>query len=130
MAESFSRSDVQVIPTFWREKILKRDFKIVLGKMLQTVQLQDEETEEPYLRSANIQWTGVDLTDIKTMWFSPQEKESLRLQNGDLLVNEGGDVGRCAIWNGEITECYFQNAVNRVRPVGGGSSRFLYYWLY
>lgn len=130
MAASFSRSDAQVIPTFWREKILKRDFDIVLGKMLQTVQLQDDETEEPYLRSANIQWTGVDLSDIKTMWFSPQEKESLRLQNGDVLVNEGGDVGRCAIWNGEISECYFQNAVNRVRPTGDGSSRFLYYWLY
>lgn len=120
----------KVVPTVWDEQILKRDFEIVLGKMLQSEQHDVSETEELYLRSANIQWEGVDATDVKTMWFSPEEKRDLLLRAGDLVVNEGGDVGRCATWNGEIEECYFQNSVNRVRPRQHASGRFLYYWLH
>jgi hypothetical protein len=86
------------IPTMWRERILKRDFEIVLGKMLQPDQGREDETDAPYLRSANVQWDGVDLSDVKTMWFSPAEKRDLLLREGDLVVNEGGDVGRCAIF--------------------------------
>ena len=120
----------KTIPTLWRESILKRDFEIVLGKMLQPDQGREEETEEPYLRSANVQWEGVDLSDMKTMWFSPAEKRDLLLREGDLVVNEGGDVGRCAIWRDVPESFYFQNAVNRIRARTSASTRFLYYWLF
>lgn len=120
----------KTIPTPWQERILKRDFDVVLGKMLQPEQGNETETEEPYLRSPNVKWEGVDLSDIKTMWFSPREKRELLLRVGDLVVNEGGDVGRCTTWTGELDACYFQNAINRVRPRGKASARFLYYWLY
>ena len=120
----------KTIPTLWRERILKRDYEVVLGKMLQPGQNSEEETEEPYLRSANVQWEGVDMSDVKTMWFSPAEKRHLLLGEGDLLVNEGGDVGRCAIWCGYMKSCYFQNAINRVRARTSASTKFLYYWLY
>jgi type I restriction enzyme S subunit len=112
----------KTIPTPWQERILKRDFEVVLGKMLQSERSRPDDTEEPYLRSANVQWDGVDLTDIKTMWFSPREKKEL------LLL--GGDVGRCATWSGGVDACYFQNAINRVRPRHKASARFLYYWIY
>ena len=52
------------------------------------------------------------------------------LKVGDLLISEGGDVGRTAMWKGEIEKCYIQNAINRVRSKGGPSTHFLYYWLY
>lgn len=130
MAAPLSYNGQKIIPTPWPERILKREFEIVLGKMLQPEQQRPDETEENYLRSANVQWWGVDLSDIKTMWFSPNEKKELLLRPGDLLVNEGGDVGRCTTWNGEREECYFQNAINRVRPLRDASARFLYYWLY
>jgi len=52
------------------------------------------------------------------------------LREGDLVVNEGGDVGRCAIWQGAQAPYYFQNAINRVRARTSASTRFLYYWLY
>jgi type I restriction enzyme S subunit len=130
MAAPLTIRGKKTIPTPWQERILKRDFEVVLGKMLQPEQENEDETEEPYLRSANVQWEGVDLSDIKTMWFSPGEKSELLLQAGDLVVNEGGDVGRCATWTGGIDACYFQNAVNRVRPRQKASARFLYYWLY
>src|SRR4030043_482050 len=98
MAAPLTVNGEKVIPTLWPERILKREFDVVLGKMLQPAQARPDETEEIYLRSANIQWEGVDVSDVKTMWFSPKEKLDLRLQSGDLLVNEGGDVGRCAVW--------------------------------
>lgn len=130
MAAPLLLRDKKTIPSIWAEKILKRDFDVVLGKMLQSEQKTNVETLELYLRSANIQWQGVDLSDVKLMWFLPHEKNALRLNKDDLLVNEGGDVGRCAIWDGELENCYFQNAINRVRPFNTSSTRFLYYWLY
>lgn len=130
MAAPITANGQKIIPTIWEERILKRDFDVVLGKMLQSEQQDPDETVEPYLRSANVQWDGVDISDIKTMWFSPKERRELLLRPGDLVVNEGGDVGRCATWNGELEECYFQNAINRIRPRHHGSTRFLYYWIY
>jgi type I restriction enzyme S subunit len=53
-----------------------------------------------------------------------------RQVNGDLLVSEGGDVGRSSIWYGELENCYIQNAINRVRSKGTSSTFYLYYWLY
>ena len=129
MAAPLSVNGEKIIPTIWQERILKRDFDIVLGKMLQPEQRNTFDSEEFYLRSANIQWSGVDVSDIKTMWFSEQEKKILLLRNGDLVVNEGGDVGRCAIWQGQVKECYYQNSVNRVRNKEKASTLFLYYWI-
>ena len=48
----------------------------------------------------------------------------------DLLVCEGGDVGRSALWKEEITPCYIQNAINRFRPIHNCSTKYLYYWLF
>lgn len=98
--------------------------------MLQPNQLSPLDTEKPYLRAANISWSGVDTSDVRSMWFTPSDKLKYRLNPGDLLVSEGGDVGRSAIWDGAIEECYFQNAINRIRKRDGGDTRFLYYWMY
>ncbi|WP_264812409.1 restriction endonuclease subunit S, partial [Gluconacetobacter sacchari] len=73
----------------------------------------------PYVRSANITWDGWDLSDVKEMNFSPAEFETFKLQPGDVLLNEGSgspsEVGKPAIWNGEIENVCFQNTVLRVR---------------
>lgn len=69
---------------------------------------------KPYLRAQNILWETVDVSDIKEMWFSPNEIKIYRLSKNDLLVSEGGEVGRAAIWNEEIDECYIQNSVHKV----------------
>jgi len=130
MTATIQTRDPMPMSTLWPARILKRHFEIDLGKMLQPLQSADAETEEFYLRSANVHWDGVDLSDVKTMWFSSAEKRDLLLREGDLVVNEGGDVGRCAIWNGAQAPHYFQNAINRVRARTSASTRFLYYWLY
>jgi type I restriction enzyme S subunit len=116
------------VPAHWKVTFLKRGYQVVLGKMLQPESKRDQDEYLPYLRAANIQPAGIDLSDIKRMWFSPDEKYSLSLQPGDLLVSEGGDVGRAAIWN-LSDEVYFQNSINRIRSTECNSTRFLYYWM-
>lgn len=117
------------VPSHWIVTSLKRGYSVTLGKMLQPDATSPEDALLPYLRAANIQWSGVDCTDIKTMWFSKRDREQLQLKAGDLLVSEGGDVGRSALWKGEIDECYFQNSVNRVRPREGNLTSYLSYWM-
>lgn len=117
------------IPTHWKEGKIKHSYEVVLGKMLQTSSKNDDDELLPYLRAANIQPEGVDITDIRQMWFSPTERQRLRLKRGDVLISEGGDIGRSCIWNEELVEVYFQNAINRARALYGNSSRFLNYWM-
>jgi len=117
------------VPEGWPVTALKRGFEVTLGKMLQTESSSSDDALLPYLRAANIQWAGVDITDIKVMWFSERDRRQLRLMPGDLLISEGGDVGRSCIWSSELEECYFQNSVNRVRALDQNSNRYLYYWI-
>ncbi|POZ50573.1 hypothetical protein [Methylovulum psychrotolerans] len=113
------------VPEHWGVAPLKRGFEVRLGKMLQPESSSHDELL-PYLRTANIQWYGVDVSDIKLMWFSQKERSQLTLQSDDLLISEGGDVGRSALWRGEIDNCHFQNSINRVRARESNSGGYLY----
>lgn len=117
------------VPEHWEVAPLKRGFEVRLGKMLQPNKASPSDELVSYLRAANIQWSGVDLTDLKQMWVSAEERQQLSLQPNDLLISEGGDVGRSALWKGELDNCYFQNSINRVRGHSSNSTQFLYYWL-
>ncbi len=101
------------IPEHWEVKKLKYFGEIVLGKML-TPQDKGNYYKKPYLRARNILWEKVDPSDIKEMWFSEKELSQYRLKENDLLVSEGGEVGRTAIWKNELEECYIQNSVHKV----------------
>lgn len=70
----------------------------------------------PYLRNENVQWNRFDLKDVSWMDFSEREEEKFRLQPGDLLVCEGGEPGRAAVWEGQIERCCYQKALHRIRP--------------
>jgi len=117
------------VPEHWDVAAIKRGFRVTLGKMLQTEATGPDDELLPYLRAANIRWRGPDTSDVKQMWFSASDKKQLCLKEGDLLVSEGGDVGRSCIWTAEIATCGFQNSVNRVRAIGGQSTRYLCYWM-
>ncbi len=86
----------------------------------------------PYIRAANVDWDGLKLDDVKQMNFTDQEAESYRLQPGDIVVGEAsgsaGEVGKPALWNGEIDDCCFQNTLIRVRA-RGPDPKFLVYLL-
>jgi len=112
------------IPSHWGVKKLKYFSKVTLGKML-TNENKGGYFQKPYLRNQNIQLEKVDITDIKKMWFSPSELIQYRLKKNDLLVSEGGDVGRTCIWNDELEECYIQNSVHKITV--NSKSHFRYY---
>lgn len=119
------------IPAHWETHLVKRHFQIDLGKMLDSSKQPEEGTSKPYLRAANIYWEGVWLDDVNEMKFTAHQMRRYRLQKGDLLVTEGGvTVGRSAIWEGELDECYYQNSLNRARLKNDLPAKLLYYWLF
>lgn len=101
------------IPAHWEVKKLKHLSTIVLGKML-TPEDKGGYYNRPYLRAKNVLWEKVDVSDVKEMWFSEQELNKYRLNLYDILISEGGEVGRTGIWRNEIEECYIQNSVHKV----------------
>lgn len=86
-----------------------------------------------YVRAANVGWDGLKLDDVKTMNFTDAEMDIYRLRPGDLLLNEASgsphEVGKPAMWMGEIEECAFQNTLLRVRPTAEVESRYLFHYL-
>jgi type I restriction enzyme S subunit len=82
-----------------------------------------------YLRNVDVQWDSVNTDGLPEMDFAPWERERYSLRPGDLLVCEGGEVGRTAIWRGELEECFYQKAIHRVRPRSGNESPRSFYYL-
>ncbi len=116
------------LPAHWGVPWLGAEYETQLGKMLNAEAAAGPE-RYPYLRNTNVQWDRFDLTDLATMHFSAAERARCDLQAGDLLVCEGGEVGRAAVWSGTPPGVYYQKAIHRVRPLGGGNTRFLMYSL-
>jgi type I restriction enzyme S subunit len=84
-----------------------------------------------YLRNVDVQWDAVNTDGLPEMDFGPWERDRYLLLPGDVLVCEGGEVGRTAIWPGEIQECFYQKAIHRVRPRSEQEvPRFFYYVMY
>ena len=107
---------------------LKYVATITLGKMLQNDPSSSHDVELPYVRAASIGQDGkLRYNDAKTMWFKPNEVETLSLLKGDVLVVEGGDVGRSIVLSQDEPGWGFQNSINRVRPFPGNDGRFLQY---
>lgn len=69
---------------------------------------------KPYLKSKNIQWLNVDITSVDKMWFTKREMQVYRLKKDDLILSEGGEVGKTCIWDNELDECYIQNSAHKV----------------
>ncbi|MEU8028033.1 hypothetical protein AB0C13_05275 [Streptomyces sp. NPDC049099] len=84
----------------------------------------------PYLRAANINPGALSLDDVQAMNFSPEEQKKYDLQQGDIVLVEGGSVGQAARWSGEIEGFVgFDKHVIRLRPVAGRStSEFALQW--
>ena len=104
------------IPESWEWVTLKMIAIAELGKTLDKAKNQGD--YKPYLCSINVYWNGIDLTTVKEARFEENEIPKYELKKGDLLVCEGGDVGRSAIWEND-QEMYYQNALHRVRFYGG-----------
>ena len=114
------------IPDSWEWIHINDVSNSYLGKTLNKV--KDVGKSVPYLCSINIQNNIIILDKIKTALFSDEEIDKYKLEKNDLLICEGGDVGRAAIWESE-EDMYFQNALHRVRFINKISPYFFLYAL-
>ena len=100
------------LPDGWAWVRLSMISEFDLGKTLD--RQKNKGNYHKYLRSVNVLWGKIDLSDVKEMRFEDTELERYSINKGDLLICEGGDVGRCAVWDKEFV-FYYQNALHRVR---------------
>ena len=97
-----------------------------LGKMLDAAKNKGE--YEPYLANLNVRWGDFDLDNLSQMRFESHEQERYGIKYGDLIMCEGGEPGRCAIWRDELPDMKIQKALHRIRPHDCLDVRYLYYW--
>ncbi|MDG5483350.1 restriction endonuclease subunit S [Mycolicibacterium gadium] len=126
-------SELPTCPSHWTAQIpLKRLAEVQTGLTLGKSVDPAEAVEVPYLRVANVQTSGVDLDEVKTVAVHRSELSRYLLRGGDVLMTEGGDIdklGRGCVWSGEISPCIHQNHVFAVRCKDRLSSAFLVYLL-
>jgi type I restriction enzyme S subunit len=112
------------IPDSWAWCRLGDISDMALGKMLDKDKNQGD--YKPYLRNINVRWGSFDLSDVLQMKFESSETDRYSVHKGDLLVCEGGEPGRCAVWDSN-NDMMIQKALHRVRMFGGISSYYIAY---
>ncbi|QSX78070.1 restriction endonuclease subunit S [Agrilutibacter solisilvae] len=116
-----------VLPSSWRWVRFGSISETRLGKMLDSA--KNKGTLRPYLRNTNVQWFTFELDDLKKMRFEDQERHEYRVSPGDLVICEGGEPGRCAVWQSDVEEMFIQKALHRARPWLGVSPFFIQFCL-
>ena len=115
------------IPPSWEWVRLPEIAESELGKTLDSA--RDTGIIKPYLCSINVLWNKIELQTVKQARFDKSEIDKYRLRDGDLLICEGGIIGRCAVWHDNSKEMYYQNALHRVRFCGQFKAEFFQYVL-
>ena len=118
------------VPAHWDIAPVYARYKVALGKMLDAKRVTGESSGK-YLRNVDVQWDAVNTEDLPEMDFPPSERNRYLLCPEDLLVCEGGEVGRTAMWGGKLDECFYQKAIHRVRRRSDSElPRFFYFLMY
>lgn len=117
------------IPESWEWVKVSSLFLHGAGKQLNAS--DKEGSLHEYITTSNLYWDRFELSDLKSMYYKDSELEKCTATKGDLLVCEGGDVGRSAIWPYDYDIC-LQNHVHKLRPLLEGYTRYVYYafWYY
>ncbi len=111
----------------WNQSQLGVVADLCLGKMLDQEKNRGEPL--PYLANVNVRWGEFALDNLRTMRFEPHERDRYGLRLGDIVMCEGGEPGRCAIWKEQVPGMMIQKALHRIRPHDVLNYRFLFYEL-
>lgn len=111
--------------TLWMTKTIGEISESCLGKMLD--KNKNKGTLQPYLSNKTVRWGSFTLENLSLMRFENGEEDRYGVKKGDLIVCEGGEPGRCAIWEEEVPNMKIQKALHRVRVKEGFDPYFLYY---
>ncbi len=117
------RGSAKELPDDWGISTVGREFAIQLGKMLDAA--KNTGVMKLYIGNRSVQWGRFDLAELSEVAMTPTDLQRFRLRTNDLLVCEGGEIGRAAIWNDPIAECYYQKALHRLRPRGAYDVRLM-----
>ena len=112
------------IPESWKWCYLGDVFSHTAGKALNSKNTRG--IKHKYITTSNVYWDHFELNDLKEMYYTEDEVEKYSVKYGDLLVLEGGDVGRSAIWNLQESYC-IQNHIHRLRPYTNVVVKYFYY---
>ena len=130
MSAELQQTEIGEFPSAWSIGRVDSVFDIQQGKQV-SKKNRDGEHQRPFLRTKNVFWNRLELTDLDEMHFSEAEQTRLELQVNDLLVCEGGSIGRTALWNNEVDGCLYQNHLHRLRAKGDRAHpQFGVYWLW
>ena len=110
----------------WPTQKLEAVADFCLGKMLDQKKNRGEPL--PYLANANVRWGEFDLADLREMRFEQHELDRYGLKYGDIVMCEGGEPGRCAIWKEQCSSMMIQKALHRIRPHDCLRPEFLFYF--
>ncbi len=116
------------VPEHWEVPPFYSRYRVELGKMLDEKKITRSHLV-PYLRNIDVQWDSINTDDLPEMDIEERQYERFTLTHGDLVVCEGGEVGRAAFWQGQLPRCGFQKALHRLRPRDPerDNPRFLFY---
>jgi type I restriction enzyme S subunit len=112
--EDYQNTEIGFLPNEWDFGRIDDYFSVQQGKQVSKSN-RNGENQKPFLRTSNILWGKIVFDKLDHMHFSEQEEVKFQLEKNDLLVCEGGDIGRTAIWNNEVENCYYQNHLHRLR---------------
>ncbi|CAK6694908.1 hypothetical protein IFHNHDMJ_01720 [Synechococcus sp. CBW1107] len=113
------QTEIGLVPESWEVMPLSECSVVQTGIAKGRKVNEEEAVEVPYLRVANVQDGYLDLSEMKTIIIRKNEQQRFALQDGDVVLTEGGDfdkLGRGFIWHGQIENCVHQNHVFAVRP--------------
>lgn len=129
-SETPTETEIGPVPRSWDLKPIGDVFDITQGLSLKR-NLAVDGGGMPFLRTSNVQWGRLEMANVSHMSLSGSPPTEKVLRPGDLLVCEGGEIGRAAVWDGAIETCLFQNHLHRLRPLDSSRTdpRFVMGWL-
>ncbi len=130
MSAKLQQTEIGRFPSAWEVRRVDSVFDIQQGKQV-SKKNRSGENQRPFLRTKNVFWNRLELTELDQMNFTESEQERLELRANDLLVCEGGSIGRTALWNNEVDGCLHQNHLHRLRARDDKADpQFGVYWLW
>lgn len=123
------QTEIGLMPDDWEVVTIGDKFNIQQGKQV-SKKNREGNNQKPFLRTANVFWDGLDLSVLDKMHFNEKEEEKFQLLKNDLLVCEGGDIGRTSICDTDLPGIYYQNHLFRLRPRNDKvEPRYFSYWM-
>jgi len=127
--EKQKQTEIGWVPESWEVVKIDTLFDIQQGKQVSKANRVGN-NQKAFLRTANLFWGYIDFSELDKMHFTKDEETRFTLKKNDLLVCEGGDVGRTAVWDYDIKDIYYQNHIHRLRKKSDKIlPKYFMYWM-